>query len=87
MDIFNGPPKNGKLQIELAVTIYLGEPFGKATCNLEGNGPLALSAYEENAKLKAVVSTQSFLNTNAIATKLSLNVSAHEQQLINYATG
>ena len=44
-----------------------------------------LSAHEEIAKLKAVISTQHFPNTKAIATKLPSNVSAHEQQLINYA--
>ena len=61
MDIFNDPPKNGKLQMENAVTIDFGEPFAKATCNLEGDGPLALSAYEENAKLKLLSLLNLFL--------------------------
>lgn len=84
--ILNDPPKSRKLQVELAITIDFGEPFVKATYNLEGDGPLALSAYEEIAKLNAVISTQHFPNTIAIATKLSSNVSARKQQLINYAT-
>ena len=48
--------------------------------------PQALGAHEEIAKLKAVISTQHSPNTIAIGTRLSLNVSAHEQQLINQAT-
>ena len=80
LDIFNDPPpppKESTVQMELAITIDFGEPFVKATYNLEGDGPLALSAHEEIAKLKVVISTQHFPNTDAIATKLSLNVSAH----------
>ena len=41
-----------------------GEPFVKATYNLEGDGPLALNAYEEITKLNAVISTQHFPNTS-----------------------
>jgi len=47
MNIFNDPPKKRKLQMELAITIDFGEPFVKETYNLEGDGPLALSEYEE----------------------------------------
>ena len=76
MDIFNDPsppppPPPPKTRTNgTSITIDFGEPFVKATYNLEGDGPLALSAYEEIAKLKAVILTQHFPNTNATATKL-----------------
>lgn len=56
MEILNDPPKNRKLQMELAITIDFGEPFVKATYKLEGDGPLALSAYEEITTLNSVIS-------------------------------
>ena len=34
------------LMVELAVTIDAAAPFVKATYNLEGDGPLALTCYE-----------------------------------------
>lgn len=87
LDILNDPPKNRKLQMELAITIDFGEPFVKATYRLEGDGPLALNAYEEIAALHATISTQHFPNTNAVATKLSSNrPTSNKQQLISYAT-
>ena len=33
--------------MELAISLDAGEPFVKATYQLEGDGPLVLSAYEE----------------------------------------
>ena len=44
LDIFNDPPKESKVHMELAITIDFGKPFVKATYNLEGDGPVALSA-------------------------------------------
>ena len=38
-EIISGPPKNRKLPMELAITVDAMEPFVKATCNLEGDGP------------------------------------------------
>ena len=88
LDVLNDPPKSRKLQMELAITVDFGEPFVKATYILEGDidGPLALSAYEEIVKLHATISTQHFLNTTAIASKLSSNRPTQKQQLINFAT-
>ena len=40
LEILRDPPKWRKLRIELAVLIEAGEPFVKATYNLEGDGPL-----------------------------------------------
>ena len=56
--ILNDPPKNRKLQVELAITVDVGEPFVKATYRLEGDGPLVLSAYEEIAELRVAISHQ-----------------------------
>ena len=56
--ILNDPPKNRKLQVELAITVDVGEPFVKATYRLEGDGPLVLSAYEEIAALRVAISHQ-----------------------------
>ena len=70
-EILDNPPRNRKLQIEIAITVDAGEPFVKATYRLEGDGPLVLSAYEEIAALRVAISNQYYLNTNAVATKLS----------------
>ena len=65
-EILNDPPKNRKLQIELAITIDAGEPFVKATYRLEGDGPLVFTAYEEISALSNSISTQHYPNTNAV---------------------
>ena len=83
-DILNDPPKNRKLQVELAITVDVGEPFVKATYQLEGDGPLVLSVYEEIAALRVAISHQYYPNTNAVATKLSANRSNLKQQLLDY---
>lgn len=83
LEILNDPPKNRKLQVELAVTVDAGEQFVKATYRLEGDGPLVFSAYEEIATLRAGVTNEHYPNTNAIATKLS-STSTQKQQLIHY---
>ena len=71
--------------MELSITIDFGESF--VTYNIEGDGPLALSTYEEIAKLKAVISTQHFPNTNGITTKPSyFQMYQLMKQLVNYAT-
>ena len=51
-------PTMRKLQIEIALTINAMEVFVKASYNLEGDGALALSAYEEICKLVALVSAK-----------------------------
>ena len=42
LSLFADPQKKAQLQLEMAITIYLGEPFVKACYSLEGDGPLAL---------------------------------------------
>ncbi len=79
------PPKNRKLQMELAVTVDVGEPFVKATYRLEGDGPLVFTAYEEISTLCAAVSSAHHPNTDAVATKLSSGRPVPKQQLTDYA--
>ena len=43
---FSNNQKKIALQIELAAIVDFGEPFVKATYRLEGDGPLALEAFE-----------------------------------------
>ena len=69
--ILSDPMKNVQLKMELAVVIDAGEPFVKATYTLEGDGPLALCAYEEIRKLYATITTQHFLNTCLLYTSPS----------------
>ena len=85
LEILNDPPKNRKLQMELAITVDVGEPFVKATYRLEGDGPLFFSAYEEIVTLQGFISNAHYPNTNAVATKLSSGRASLKKQLIDYA--
>ena len=49
LEILNDPPKNRKLQVELAMTTDAGEQFVKATYRMEGDGLLVFAAYKEIA--------------------------------------
>ena len=81
-EIISDPPKNRKLHMEL--TIDAMEPFVKATCNLEGDGPLIYKAYEEIALLSAGILNQHYPNTKAVAKSLT-TTSIQQQQLLDYA--
>ena len=72
------------LQVELAITIDVGEYFVKATYNLEGDGPLALVAYEQLQVLYSAASTAHYPNTVAVARKLSNGNVTVYQQLYHY---
>ena len=82
-EILSDAVKNRKLRVELAITIDAGEAFVKATYRLEGDGPLAFTAFEEISMLRAAMY---YPNTNAIAKKLASN-GTQLQQLTNYANG
>lgn len=73
LEILGDPAKCHKLQIELAITVDIGEPFVKSTYQLEGIGPLVLAAFEKITALRATISAAYYLNTNAFAQKLSSN--------------
>ena len=71
LKIMADPQKNTRLQIELAAVIDAGEPFVKATYNLEGDGPLALNCYEVLSTLAAGIRVQHYPNLEAVALKIS----------------
>ena len=53
--MLSDPQQKGQLQLELAVTVHVGQPFVKATYHLEGDGPLALNCYEVIHMLQASI--------------------------------
>lgn len=85
LDMLNDQPTKRKLQIEIAVTIDAMDAFVTATYNLEGDGALVLSAYEEIRTLFAVVSAKHYPNVTAVAKQLSHGNSSNEKQLVTYA--
>ncbi len=54
-EILGNAQSKGKLMLELAITIDAGQPFVEMTYKLEGDGPLALSCYEEIVKLTETI--------------------------------
>ena len=84
-EIMDDQPTKRKLEIEMAVTIDGMEPFVKATYFLEGDGPLALHAYERISSLLSAITTRHFPNVNSVARALSNGNPLHEQQLLAYA--
>ena len=82
----NNPVKRLQLKHELAVVIDGGEAFVKATYKLEGDGPLALSAFEEIRKLYTVIVAPHFPNTTAVARQASNGNQSNEQQLVASAS-
>ena len=67
LHILSDPQKVALLQIELAATIDLGEPFVKACYFLEGDGPLALYCYEAIETIRASIQAGHMPNVNAMA--------------------
>ena len=47
--------KLNHLKIELAAVVDWGEVSVKATCNLEGDDPLALTCYKTNQEVKIAI--------------------------------
>ena len=72
------------LQLELAVVIDAGEPFVKATYNLEGDGALAFKCYEIYTSLLSAIELQHYPNLTAIAKKLSRSVHFLLNKFIKY---
>ena len=72
------------MKIELAAVVDWGEVFVKATYNLEGDGPLALTCYKKIQEVKSVIQVGNIPNVQAIAKSISPS-SAVQQQLIAHA--
>ena len=85
-EILNNPGTCRKFKIELAVTVHAMAAFVKATYILEGDGPLALMAYECVRSLYAHIATEYFI-VSAVAKHLANGDRAHEQHLSDYARG
>ena len=66
-DILTDTVKKVQLRIELAVVRDVGEPFVKATYNLEGDGPLAITTYEELRKIYNFIDVSHWPNLVACA--------------------
>lgn len=67
MAILRDAQKYSKLQLELAAVIDAGEPFAKATHNLNGDGPLVFGCFEALASLSVEIRTAHFPNLSAIS--------------------
>lgn len=76
--------EKSKLKLELAAVVDAGEPIVKATYLLEGDGPLALQAYELITTVISSIDTANFPNLTALTAQLSGGVSTAQQQLIAY---
>ena len=83
--ILEDPPKCRKLKMELSMTVDAMEPFVKVTYTLEGDGPIALTAYEQMSTLYSHISAAYYPNVNALARHQSEGISSREQQLLVYA--
>ena len=81
--------KPGLLQLEIAATVDLGEPFVKACYFLEGDGPLAFECYEAIERVSASLCVGNTPNVHAIAQRLSgeqlSDMPTHTQKLVTYA--
>ena len=80
-DICGQPQQQARLKIELAATVDAMEPFVKATYDLEGDGPLALQAYQHLRTVESSIAT-----VIAVSRLLSQGNVPVQQQWINYAT-
>ena len=82
--ILRDAQKYSKLQLELAAVIDAGEPFVKATYNLEGDGPLVFCCFEVLASLSVGIRTAHFPNLSAISTKIAGGNHTRLQQFEQY---
>ena len=71
---FEDPEKLKYLKVELAAVVDYGEPFVKATYNLEGDGPLALSCYELVQEVVASIKVENVPNFQAVIVQTSPHV-------------
>ena len=70
LTILSDPAKNACLRIELAAVVDAGECLVKTTYKLEGDGPLALQAYEFVNTVLASIQSAHFPNVSAVARQL-----------------
>ena len=85
LTMLNDQQQRPYLMVELAVTVDAAMPFVKATYNLEGDGPLALSCYETISGLNVAARQAHYPNLQPVARQVSEGDAQLEQQLIQYA--
>ena len=76
--------KKIQLKMELASIIDAGEYFVKGTYNLEGDGPLALTTYEELRKIYTFIGQPHYPNLMVCARNVANGNATVEQQPISY---
>ncbi len=85
LSILQDPQEKKLLQVELAVTVDAGMPFVRATYNLEGDGPLALSCYDTISALNVSARQAHYPNLDAIASQIAGGNAQEESELLQHA--
>ena len=85
LSILQDPQEKKLLQVEIAVTIDAGMPFVRATYNLEGDGPLALTCYDAISALNMATRQAHYPNLDAIAAHIAAGDVQEESKLLQYA--
>ena len=71
LDMLHHLPTVIQWKVELAIVIDFGEQFVKSTYNLEGDGALIVTCYEEILKLQALVHSSYYQNLEAVIQSFS----------------
>ena len=71
LDMLHHLPTVIQLKVELAIVIDFGEQFVKSTYNLEGDGALIITCYEEILKLRVVVHSSYYQHLEAVIQSFS----------------
>ena len=85
LSVLPDPQEKKLLQVELAVTIDAGMPFVRATYNLEGDGPLALTCYDAISALNMAARQAHYPNVDAIAAQIAAGDAQEEGDLLQHA--
>lgn len=85
--ILSDPAKNAHLRVQLAAVVDRGECLVKTTYKLEGDGPLALCAFQVVNTLLASIRVSHFPNVTAIIKQLCPGNPSAQQKWVAYATG
>ena len=67
LQIINDPQQLVLLKMQLAAAVDSMEPFVKATCNLKGDGPHSLRAYQELRTVEASIASAYYPDITALA--------------------
>ncbi len=76
--ILQNPQEKAQLMVELAVTIDASMPFVKATYNLEGDGPSALTCYKTISSLNVAARQTHYPNLRSSCDLSKFPLEMHE---------